>query len=103
MSDSTDPEFVYLQHGLVVPRAAVDLALRLEARGFRLLADADDLLVDGAGLTETDIAAIQRWKDYVLLVIRYTADDSHLRDPTRPPPAVGPIVVTRKPGMKGVA
>lgn len=97
MSDSTDSKFVYLQRGLVVPRAAVDLALGLEHRGFRLSADGDDLLVDGPDLTETDIAALAQLKDHVLLLVRYTADDSHLRDPARQPPAVGPIVVPRKP------
>jgi hypothetical protein len=95
--DSIDREFVYLQRGLVVPRAAVDLALGLESRGLRLSADGDDLLVDGDGLTPADIANLQRFKDHVLLVVRYVADDSHLRDPNRQPPAVGPLVVPRKP------
>jgi len=90
-------EFVHLQHGLVVPRAAVDLALGLEHRGFRLWADGDELVVDGNGLTATDLAALQRLKGHVLLLVKYVADDSHLRDPTRQPPAVGPIVVPRKP------
>ncbi len=88
-------EFVHLQRGLVVPRPAVDLALALENRGFRLWADGDELVVDGAGLTSTDMAALQRWKGHVLLLVKYVADDSHLRDPTKQPPAVGPIVIKK--------
>jgi hypothetical protein len=65
-------DFVHLRGGLVVPADAYRLLLHLEGRGIALEADRDDLLVGPSSrLTDTDRAAIRRWKPHLLLLVRY--------------------------------
>jgi hypothetical protein len=58
---------VVLRGGLSIPLAAVLLALDLEARGFRVTADGDGLIVrPGSRLTADDRARIQRHRDALI-------------------------------------
>jgi hypothetical protein len=69
-------EFVYLRGGLTVPRPALELALDLEGRGFRMSLDAGQQfqIEPAAALTEADLAAIRRWRLHLGAIIGYDAD-----------------------------
>lgn len=86
-----------LQHGLVVPRAAYDLVLAVEARGIVLTLEGDDVIAAGRDLRPEDIQALRQWKPHVRLLLAYVADDRHLFDPALPCRDHGPFVVTRRP------
>ena len=64
--------FVLLRGGLALPVTPVLLALDLEARGFRLTRDGDDILVSPfSKLTEHDRQLLKVWKAYVLRLLDY--------------------------------
>jgi hypothetical protein len=69
-------EFVDFKGGLVLPLPAVQLALDLERRGFKMSLDACQQvqLEPTAVLTETDLAAIRRWRLHLGAIITYEAD-----------------------------
>ena len=72
------PSFVLLKGGLAVPIEALQLAWSLEDRGAVLSADDADLVVDlpAGRLTETDRAAIRRWKSHLMAIATYRAPDA---------------------------
>ena len=68
--------FVMLRGGLSVRIEAVRLLLDLEARGVRLEADGNDILIrSGAPVTEDDRQAPQRFKGYILALLDYVASE----------------------------
>jgi hypothetical protein len=69
-------EFVSLRGGLTVPRPALELALDLEARGFRLSLDgAKQIVVEPLEkLAPADLAAISRWRHHVAAIVDYRFD-----------------------------
>ena len=74
-------EFVHLQRGMVVPLPAYLVVLSIERAGHRLRVDGADILIQpGRGLDPALIAALRRWKRHAIMLLGYTADDSHLRD-----------------------
>ncbi len=86
---------VFLQHGMVAPKAAFDLVLYLEQKGITLTIDGTDVLVHGDDFQRQDIEALGRMKPFVLLLLQYIADDRHLHNSTIPAPEMGPIVVRK--------
>lgn len=67
--------FVTLKGGLVLPLAAIKLALDLEARGLHLACDGEDLLVGpSVKLTDDDREQIKRWKLHLKAILAYDAD-----------------------------
>lgn len=76
--------FVHLRGGMVVPVAAYNVVLTVERAGYRLTVDGPDILVRPGGLDPALLAELKRWKAHVIMLLGYTADDSHIRDtPTR--------------------
>lgn len=76
-----DDHFVTLRGGMIVPTAAVLLALDLERREIRLTRDGDALLAGPADqLTADDYVAIRQWKSHLLLLLDYQPDDAHRYD-----------------------
>lgn len=74
MSAACD-RYVLLRGGLALPIEPVRLLLDLEAAGFRLSRDGDDILVRPfSRLREDDVRALKRWKAHVLALIDYVAD-----------------------------
>ena len=64
--------FVWLRGGLVVPVEPVILPLDLEAQGFTLSRDGDDILVSPfSKLTEDDRRNLKLWKSHVLALLDY--------------------------------
>jgi hypothetical protein len=55
-----------LSNGMLVSSEAVQFALRLEQRGFRLRAQDGLLHVGGGTLTEAETAQIRRWRFHLL-------------------------------------
>lgn len=98
MNPSPSEKFVSLQAGLVVPLAVFDLVLQCEAAGIQLRITwehgAEVLKVDGRVAPEL-VAALKQWKPHVLAVLKYTADDRHLFDPSVPFPDHGPALNER--------
>jgi hypothetical protein len=78
---------VYLRGGIVVPVAAYVAVLDLERAGHRLELDGDDIIVFPAKASypiDPDmLAALKRWKRHAIMLLHYTADDSHLHDRDR--------------------
>lgn len=68
--------FVTLRHGPTLPVEAIELALDLERRGFRMSLDAGQQfqIEPPAALTEADLAAIRRWRLHLGAIIGYDAD-----------------------------
>lgn len=67
-------EFIELRSGPIVPFAALQLAVDLEARGHALTAHDDALHVTrGGALTAEDRQAIARWKRHLLAIVEYVA------------------------------
>src|SRR5688572_5172958 len=74
-------DFVHLQGGMVVPLPVYLVVLAIERAGHRLTVDGDDIVIEpGRGLDPALIAALRRWKRHAIMLLGYTADDSHLRD-----------------------
>jgi len=72
---------VYLQHGLVVPLAAVEAALAIERAGHRLHIDGPDLVIEPAGKVDPhDLDQLRRWKPHVRMLLAHTPDDRCLHD-----------------------
>jgi hypothetical protein len=64
--------YVQLVGGLVLPVEAIILALELEARGFTLQPDGEDIIVRPfSQLTPEDCRLLRRWKRHVLAVLSY--------------------------------
>ena len=69
---STSDRFVILRGGLTVPIDPLLLLLDLEARGFTVARDGDDLSVrPRAQLTDQDRARLRQWKPDVLALLDY--------------------------------
>jgi len=67
-------DFVVLP-GLVLPIAAVRLALDLEERGLHMHADGEFLSVGPRELlTDADRVELRRWKQHLLAMLAYDAD-----------------------------
>jgi TubC N-terminal docking domain len=68
--------FVTLVSGLILPIEAIELALDLEARGFKMSLDTCDQfqIEPSNALTAADLAAIQRWRLHLASIISYNAD-----------------------------
>lgn len=65
---------VSLKGGLVVPIEPIRLVLDLEARGFALSRDGDDIFVRPfTELTESDKRQLKLWKPQVLTLLDYEA------------------------------
>ena len=66
-------DFVTLRGGLILPRAALELALDLERRGLQLRAEDGDVLFVGPRhrLTDDDHIGIRRYKSHLLALLRY--------------------------------
>ena len=65
-------DFVVLKDGMIVPVAAVRLALDLEARGCQLQIDGDGLMVGPRNLiTEQDREAIRLWKSQLRVILDF--------------------------------
>jgi hypothetical protein len=73
MANSESPRFVQLQGGPILPIEPCVLALDLEARGFRMTKEPDDVLSvqPWQKLTAEDVAAIWRWKLHLLALLDY--------------------------------
>lgn len=71
-------EPVYLRHGLVIPLAAIELALDLERRGCQLGVDGDGLLVGPPNLiTSEDREAIRALKPHLIALIDYVEREAN--------------------------
>jgi hypothetical protein len=70
-------EFVTLKNGPTLQAAAIRLAIDLEARGFRMTLDEGQqfTIEPAASLTETDLAAIARWRLHLGAIIGYQAPE----------------------------
>ena len=66
--------FVTLRHGPTLPVEAIELAIDLERRGFRMSLDAGQQfqIEPPAKLTAEDRAAIRRWRLHLGAIISYT-------------------------------
>ena len=74
MSTACEARFVQLACGLVVPAEPLMLLLDLEARGFALTRDGDDILIRPfSQLTPEDCRQVRKWKRHVLAVLDYEA------------------------------
>ncbi len=73
-----------LQHGLVVPLAAVEAAQAIQNAGHQLTLDGNDLLIEPRGLVDGhDLDRLRQWKRHIRLLLTYTPSDRHLRCPGR--------------------
>jgi hypothetical protein len=67
--------YVWLRGNLVVPIDPMLLLLDLEAKGFKLTRDGDDILVCPASrLTEDDRRLLKTWRSHVLVLLDYVAN-----------------------------
>jgi hypothetical protein len=68
--------FVTLRRGPTLPVEAIELAIDLERRGFTMSLDACQQvqIEPTAALTETDLAAIHRWRLHLGGIVEYDAD-----------------------------
>ena len=98
---SLSDELVPLQNGLIVPKRAYDLAIRLESEGVKLAEDSGRIAVP-EGASDEQLAAIRETKHHLLQLLRYRPSDQHLRDVREAFPAHGAIVggVGRQDGMR---
>ena len=73
---STPADFVELRGGLILPTAAIDLALDLEWRGIRLGVGPHGTLLAEPGclITDDDRASIRRWKWHLLAITTYNSE-----------------------------
>jgi hypothetical protein len=66
--------YVWLKGGLVLPLEPILLALELEAKGFQLSRDGDNIWVrPSSKLTDDDKAQLKLWKRHVLALLDYQA------------------------------
>lgn len=66
-------QYVHLRGGLSVPAAPVLLLLDLEAKGFKVTRDGDDIIVCPASqLSDDDKRQIKLWKRHCLVLLDYT-------------------------------
>jgi len=71
--------FTTLRSGLMLPDAAILLAIDLEKRNHRLSTKEGALLVsDGSRLTADDRAQIRQWKSQLLAIVGYIAEQEAL-------------------------
>ena len=69
--------FISLRGGLVVPVEPLLLALDLEARGFLMKPDGEDLIVSPfSQLTAEDCRQLRRWKHHVIALIAYRTPET---------------------------
>lgn len=80
MAELSPDRLVWLRGGLCVPIAPYLLLHRLESQGFtfRLAVDGVPEVAPFDRLTAKDLAALRRWRYHIVLLIRYTPDDTHL-------------------------
>jgi len=63
-------DFVLMRNGLMLPVAAVRLALDLEQRGCRLNVEGDDLVIGPKDrITDADRQNIRRYRDHLKAII----------------------------------
>lgn len=71
--------FITLKQGPTLPEPAVALAIDLDLRGLRMVADGETLRVIGPNgrpeLSESERAAIKQWKTHLLALVAYCAED----------------------------
>lgn len=92
---STSEPLALLQFGLSVPVGAVNLALRCEELGIKLSVAPDGKLAATGPITPEIRSELTSRKPHILLLLRYTPSDLHLRDETEPPPELGPMIVAK--------
>jgi hypothetical protein len=75
MATPSEGRYVYLRGGLTLPIEPVRLVLDLEARGFSLTRDAEDVVTvrPASRLTAEDREALTRWREHVRALVRYSA------------------------------
>jgi hypothetical protein len=70
--ESSGGRYVMLPGGLALPIEPILLALGLEARGFRLVRDGEDIVIEPYfRLTTDDIGQLKLWKRHVLALLAY--------------------------------
>ena len=73
-------EFEHVSDTLIVPLPAWRVLLAIEHAGHRLRVVGADILIEpGVGLDVHLLAELKRWKPHAIMLLGYTADDSHLR------------------------
>lgn len=92
---STSETLALLQFGLSVPVAAVNLALRCDELGITLSIAPDGKLAATGPITPEIRSELMSRKPHILLLLRYTPSDLHLRDESQTPPELGPLTVTK--------
>jgi hypothetical protein len=76
MPGASESRYVTLRGGLALPLAPLLLALDLEARGFRLEADGDVIIITPySRLTDEDRRQLTLWKPHVLALLGYHAPE----------------------------
>ena len=87
-ADSRVPEpieFERVSDTLIVPLPAWRVVLAIEHAGHRITVDGADIVIEpGVGLDVHLLAELKRWKPHAIMLLSYTADDSHLRQPHAP-------------------
>ncbi len=76
-------EFVHLSGGMIVPLEAYLAVLQVERAGHRMRVEGDQIVVrtePGVRLDPALVANLKRWKAHAIMLLRYEADDRHLRD-----------------------
>ena len=74
-------EFVHLG-SMIVPAPAYDAVLAIDKVGYHMRVSGANLIIeDGSGLDPALLAELKRWKPHAIMLLGYTADDSHLRQP----------------------
>lgn len=76
-------DLVHLRGGLVAPLAAYTLVLNLERDGITLTVDGSDIIIHGTVTADT-LAQLRRWKQPIIALLQYVADDRHLFDKPQP-------------------
>ena len=72
MSAGSEQRYVALSGGLIVPVEPVLLLLDMEAKGFQLSRDGDDILIHPASkLCEDDRRQLKLWKRHALALLDY--------------------------------
>jgi hypothetical protein len=96
---NTSEPLALLQFGLCVPVSAVNLALRCESIGIVLSIASDGRLAaktqDGAPIPDDIRSELSRLKGQILLLLRYTPSDLHLRQENVAAPELGPITAVK--------
>ena len=75
-------EFVHVSDTLIVPLPAWLVVLAIGYAGHRMIVKGADIVTKpGVGLDVHLLAELKRWKLHAIMLLGYTADDSHLRQP----------------------